>query len=72
MRSVDDIFQDLGGTGAVAKLLDVGHSTASEMRRRGSIPVRYWPKLVSEAAACGVEWITNDNLVEMHAREAAA
>ena len=71
MKSVEDIFVALGGTGAVARLLDVGHSTASEMRRRGSIPVRYWPRLVAVAAEREVKGITNDALVHMHASAAA-
>ena len=66
MHSVDDIFRELGGTGAVAKIIDVKQSAASEMRRRGSIPVRYWPQLVSGAASAGVT-IDNDFLVNLHA-----
>jgi hypothetical protein len=66
MHSVDDIFRELGGTGAVAKIIDVKQSAASEMRRRGSIPVRYWPQLVSGASSAGVI-IDNDFLVSLHA-----
>jgi hypothetical protein len=71
MKSVEEIFVALGGTGAVARLLEVGHSTASEMRRRGSIPVRYWPRLVAVAAERAVEGISNDSLVDMHTSAAA-
>lgn len=66
MHSVDDIFKELGGTGSVARMIDVKQSAASEMRRRGSIPVKYWPQLVSSAASAGVV-IDNDFLVSLHA-----
>lgn len=49
MQNVDDIFEAFGGNAAVARVLKVGPSTASEMKRRESIPVEYWPALVDEA-----------------------
>jgi hypothetical protein len=70
MRTVDDIFIALGGTGAVARIIDVKHSAASEMRRRSSIPVRYWPQLIDGARAASVD-ITSDVLVEVHVAPAA-
>ena len=45
--SVSDIFRQLGGLSVVAKILVKGHSTVSEMRRRGRIPVEYWPALIA-------------------------
>ena len=71
METVDDIFSELGGTGAVATMLEVNHSTASEMRRRGTIPVKYWPKLTSGAAAAGKK-LSNDDLVRAHTEKAPA
>ena len=71
MQNISDIFTSLGGTGAVAKILGVKHSAASEMRRRGSIPVRYWPVLIEGAAAVGVE-IDSDILVKVHVSPAPA
>ena len=65
MKTVDDIFSALGGTGALAKIIEVKHSAASEMRRRGSIPVRYWPQLIEGARAAGVS-IDSDLLVDVH------
>lgn len=65
MENVDDIFIKLGGTGAVARIIDVKHSAASEMRRRGSIPVRYWPMLIEGARASGVA-IDSDILMSVH------
>jgi len=47
--TIDTLFDRLGGASAVARLIGKGASTASEMKRRGSIPVRYWgPILDSE------------------------
>jgi hypothetical protein len=65
MNTVDDIFTTLGGTGAVAKIIGVKHSAASEMRRRGSIPVRYWPALMQGARELAVS-IDSDTLVTIH------
>lgn len=65
MQNVDDIFSALGGSGAVAKIIDVKPSAASEMRRRQSIPVRYWPRLIAGAQAVQVA-IDNDLLVKVH------
>lgn len=53
MKTVGNLFDDLGGSSAVAKGIGVGQSTASEMRRRNSIPVKHWPKLISFAASRG-------------------
>lgn len=66
MNTVEDIFRELGGTGAVAKAINVRHSTASEMRRRQSIPVKYWRRLIEAAAASGNSEIDTDILVRIH------
>jgi len=66
MNTIAEIFRGLGGTGAVAKALNVGHSTASEMRRRQSIPVKYWPALMECAASAGRSEVDTDLLVRVH------
>lgn len=66
MHTVEEIFVKLGGTGAVAKAIDVGHSTASEMRRRKSIPVKYWPALIKTAQDKGEKSVDTDLLVRVH------
>lgn len=43
------LFGLLGGTGAAARAMGVRQSTASEMKRRGSIPVAYWRTLIRAA-----------------------
>ncbi|MER8925816.1 hypothetical protein NKJ51_12525 [Mesorhizobium sp. M0134] len=52
-------------------MIDVKHSAASEMRRRQSIPVRYWPQLIAGAKTAGVE-IDSDLLVKVHVAAAPA
>ncbi len=65
MNTIEDIFIRLGGTGALARTIGVKHSAASEMRRRKSIPVKYWPSLVDGAKNVCVD-IDNDTLVRLH------
>jgi hypothetical protein len=71
MQSVSNIFETLGGPTRVAKMLDVGFTTASEMKRRGSIPVKYWPRLVAACESQGIDGITYERLVEIHTEAAA-
>lgn len=66
MNSVDDIFKQFGGTGAVARALEVKPSAASEMRRRSSIPVRYWHRLI-EAAENKHLPLDSEALIRLHA-----
>lgn len=62
MQTVNDIFHVFGGNAAVAKVLGVGASTASEMKRRESIPVEYWPALVDEARRIGRPEVTLESI----------
>lgn len=67
MNTVEDVFTQFKGTSAFAGALGLNLSTASEMRRRSSIPVRYWPKLVDAARERGIRGVSYDVLVAMHA-----
>lgn len=58
MKTVSDIFDLFGGNAAVARVLNVIPSTASEMKRRESVPVEYWPALVDEAKRIGRSDVT--------------
>lgn len=74
MKTINELYEKFGGSGAVAKAIRVKPSAASEMRRRKSIPVRYWPLLIEQAVEVGVK-LDNDMLVDLHiqpATEAAA
>lgn len=65
MDNVSLLIERLGGSAALGRVIGKGASTVSEMKRRGSIPVEYWPALRAEADRLGIE-ITYDRLVEMH------
>lgn len=70
-KTVSDIFDALGGPAAVARLLELkGTSTASEMKRRGRIPVEHWPALVAVGVSRSADWLTYEALVQMHSRKA--
>ncbi len=71
MVTVPDIFEKFGGPTAVAAALEVRTSTASEMKRRGSIPVKHWPKLIDAARERGIEGVSADTLTRIHAGEVA-
>jgi hypothetical protein len=68
MENVSDLFDAFGGQAAVARVLNVGASTASEMKRRQSIPAEYWPELVSEASRRGISGVTFEWLAVIYAR----
>jgi hypothetical protein len=68
MNSVIDIFDALGGPSQVARLLHVRQSTASEMKRRGSIPAEYWAELVRAARERGIRNLDSERLVMIHSR----
>ncbi len=71
METVVDIFDSLGGPGAVAAAIGVKPSAASEMKRRKSIPVKHWPKLIEAARERGIEGVSADMLTQIHAGETA-
>jgi len=64
-RTVPDIINALGGTSAFSRIIEVKQSTASEMKRRGNIPVPYWPKITSAEPIEG-ERVTYEDLVDAH------
>lgn len=70
MQSVSSLFEQLGGPTKVARILDVGFTTASEMKRRGSIPVKHWQRLVTACQSEGIEGVTYEQLVAMHTKAA--
>lgn len=72
MKSVPTLFDEIGGTGKVAELLAIKPSAASEMKRRESIPVRYWPRLVDVCRDLGIRGVNYDVLVDLHQKEGRA
>jgi hypothetical protein len=66
MQTVSEIFDAFGGPSSVSRVLGVNPSTASEMKRRKSIPVPYWPLLVQAASERGLSEISYEVLVRAH------
>ncbi len=68
MLTVPQIIEKFGGPTKFAAVIKRIPSTASEMKRSGSIPVRYWPTLIN--SDIGREMgLTSDMLVEAHVRK---
>lgn len=70
MKTIDDIFDAFNGPAEVARIIGKRTEHATAMRRRGSIPVVYWPSLFAVAKARGISGITYDALVAVHAERA--
>lgn len=67
--TVPYLIEILGGGTAVAAIIGGAHpSTASEMKRRGSIPTKYWPKIIEAARERGID-LTAEKLMQMHTAE---
>lgn len=66
MNTVPEIIDAFGGNSRFAEVIGKQPSTASEMRRRKSIPVTYWPILVGSEKG-RKEGLTYDKLVAAHA-----
>ena len=69
--SIDDLFEKFGGPAAMGRALGVPPSTASEMRRRRSIPVRYWPALIEKAPEHKIAGIDAETLMRIHVHDRA-
>jgi hypothetical protein len=66
MESVEQVFIAFGGPTALARAIGIKTSAASEMRRRGSIPVEYWQRLTAAADERGITDLSYERLVSMH------
>lgn len=66
MTDIPMIFDELHGPAEVARLLNVKPSTASEMKRRRVIPVKYWPRLVAICKEKRISGVNYNKLVELH------
>ena len=74
MESVSDIVDALGGPGEFGKACGFTANPSqrgSDMRRRGSIPVHYWPGVISAARAKGIE-LDEASLTKLHQGKAPA
>lgn len=70
IKHITDVFEAFETNVALAGVLGVGPSTVSEMKRRKSIPVEYWPRIVGEAKKNGWEHLTFEKLAIMSAASA--
>lgn len=70
MNTIPSIFDSIGGPSKFARALGLKQSAASEMKRRKSIPVVYWPVLIDAMKASGKS-LTYEDLVQAHQRDEA-
>ncbi|RAI42800.1 hypothetical protein [Rhodoplanes roseus] len=68
MGTLDSLFISLGGPAEVGRIIGKSTEHAASMRRRGSIPVEYWPALVAAAEEKQIVDLTYEALVAMHVR----
>lgn len=69
ITSISGLFDRLGRNVAVSRMLRVSQSGVSEMKRRNSLPPKYWFRLIHEARGAGHYFLTADLLVRIHAPE---
>jgi hypothetical protein len=72
MNTFDDLFQKLGGPAQVGRVIGVTTEHTTSMKRRGSIPARYWPALISRCAANRVSGVTYKVLARLAAGRRSA
>jgi hypothetical protein len=73
MKQISQIFDAWPDPKVANVARDLGITTehAAQMKARGSIPVRYWPRLVDSAKERGIRGINYDVLVSLHSENAA-
>ena len=67
MTTVNGIFEAFGGPAQVGRIIGVPTEHAASMRRRGSIPVAYWPNLLAGARMRGLFSLTPEYIMSAHA-----
>lgn len=65
-HTVASLIDAFGGPTAFGRVIGKNPSTASEMKRSGSISVDYWPKIVAAAAERAISGVTYETLTLMH------
>jgi hypothetical protein len=65
-RSIPELIKAFGGPSGFAKVIDKNPSTASEMKRSGSIRVGYWPRIVEAAREANIPGVSLKTIAEMH------
>ncbi len=72
MQSIEAIFDKLGGTGKAAAAINVKPTAASEMKRRKSIPVKYWDRVIAACKKQNIRGISYETLVKLHSGDKGA
>lgn len=72
ITDLPSVFALFGSNVKLAEALSVGPSTVSEMKRRNSIPVEYWPALVDAARSLGANDLTIERMAIVSAEAALA
>ncbi|MBD8556330.1 hypothetical protein IFT84_17620 [Rhizobium sp. CFBP 8762] len=70
INNIPDVFDIFTTNVKLAAVLSVGPSAVSEMKRRNSIPVEYWPTLVDAAREIGGNDLTIEKLAIISAEAA--
>ena len=71
--TIEALFEAFGQIKTFSDLVGCGYEAARQMKRRGSIAVEHWPKVVEACNSAGVEHVDYDALARMHLhREDAA
>lgn len=68
-RNVPELIDAFGGPTEFAKVIGKNPSTASEMKRAGSIRVSYWPQIIDEAYVRHIPGVTLESIARMHLAE---
>lgn len=72
MQSVPELIAKFGGPSKFSSVIGKKPSTASEMKRNLSIPVEYWPRIISAAEQLKIEGVTAELLMRIHTTGRAA
>lgn len=71
MQTVADLVDRFGGPAEFARAIGKRPSTASEMKRRRSVPISHWPALIVAAQEKGIA-LDEATLVRIHLAPAEA
>ena len=64
--TISEIFEALGGPAELGRAIGITTEHAASMRRRESIPVAYWQRVVSHAKQKKIRNITYETLAIAH------
>ncbi len=71
-KTIEALFDAFGTIVNFSESVGCGYEAARQMRRRNSIPVKFWPAVVRASIAVDIEGVSYDALVQMHLPAAEA